>query len=283
MNRPYEFSMRRSVSSKIIWRLLTLTTAAAALLGVLASPRIYIYAQSTDQTGSAESSPIDPAAIDALNKMGTYLRTLPAFQVTTEVTTDDVTDDGQTIQSNTSVDLIAVRPDRLRAEITGRDRHQILYFDGKNFTMYGQHVNYYATVPAPATIGELVDKLNDKYGIELPLVDLFRWGTDDTAVKKILSAMDVGPAGVDGITCEQYAFHQQDIDWQIWIQQGDFPLPRKLVIRTLTDPARPQFSEVLSWNLAPSFDETTFTFTPPPGAERIPIAVDTGSSDETSK
>ena len=56
-------------------------------------------------------------------------------------------------------------------------------------------------------------------------------------------AVDIGPSAVDGMTCEQYAFRQEGVDWQIWIQLGDFPLPRKLVIRTLTDDAKPQHSE----------------------------------------
>ena len=47
--------------------------------------------------------------------------------------------------------------------------------------------------------------------------------------------MDVGPSVVGGVTCEQYAFRQADIDWQIWIQLGDYPLPRRLVATTTTD------------------------------------------------
>jgi hypothetical protein len=45
-------------------------------------------------------------------------------------------------------------------------------------------------------------------------------------------------------TCEHYAFRQEGLDWQIWIQ-GDYPLPRKFVIRTLTDDARPQHTSNL--------------------------------------
>jgi hypothetical protein len=133
-------------------------------------------------------------------------------------------------------------------------------------------VNYYATVPAPPTIAKLTDDLSDKYGIELPLVDLFQWGTNDTDIKKITAAVDIGPSAVDGVTCEQYAFRQKGVDWQIWIQLGEFPLPRKLVIRTLTDDAKPQHSEILGWNLAPSFSDNAFTFDPPAGARRITIA-----------
>lgn len=226
----------------------------------------------TGALAKAQQSPaIEPDAMEALNKMGVYLRTLRSFEVVADITTDDVLDDGETIQSSKKVDLVAVQPNRFRAEITAEDEHRFYFFDGKNFTIFGMLVNYYATVPAPATITELIDSVNTKYGIELPLVDLFQWGTNDTNIKRIKGATDIGPSSVNGVTCEQYAFRQEAVDWQIWIQLGEFPLPQKLVIRTLTDDARPQFSEKFTWNLAPSISENAFTFDPPPDAQRITI------------
>jgi hypothetical protein len=254
---------------------------AVALLTITGGPQAF--AKTAPQADSTAAPAIDPDAMAALNSMGTYLRTLKAFQVTTAGTTDNVLDDGQAIQSSSTVDLIAVRPNRLRAEITGEDKHEILFFDGKNFTIYGQLNNFYATVPAPPTIGELVDQLSDKYGIELPLVDIFEWGTNEAATKRITSAVDIGPATIDDITCEHYAFRQKGIDWEIWIQLGDFPLPRKYVIRTLTDDARPQHSVTLDWNLAPSYSDDAFTFDPPPGALSIPIQTVDDNSTEKAK
>ena len=103
------------------------------------------------------------------------------------------------------------------------------------------------------------------------MVDLFKWGTDNSAISKITSAFDVGPSTVQGITCEHYAFRQEGEDWQIWIQLGEYPLPRKFVIRTLTDDARPQHTSDLVWNLAPSYNEAAFAFDPPAGALRIAL------------
>jgi hypothetical protein len=281
MNRSHQLSTHRPMSIRITLRFAVPMLAAAALLGLPTGS--HLRAQTTAQADSQEASSIDPAAMDALNKMGTYLRSLKSFQVSSDITSDDVTNDGQVIQSDTKINLLAVRPDRLRFERIGANEHQFLFFDGKNFTIYGQLVNYYATVPAPATISELIDNLSNKYGIELPLVDLFYWGTNDAVIKRIKGAIDIGPSTIDGTTCEQYAFHQQDIDWQIWIQLGDFPLPRKLVIRTLTDPARPQHSQTLSWNLAPSFSENAFTFDPPAGAQSIPMEEIKDTSGTTGK
>jgi hypothetical protein len=74
------------------------------------------------------------------------------------------------------------------------------------------------------------------------------------------------------VTCQQYAFRQDGLDWQIWIQNGDFPLPRKVVLTTTTDDARPQYVATYTWNLAPSFSNDAFTFTPGKDAKRITIA-----------
>ena len=232
-------------------------------------------------TPAPKNTDIDPVAMAALNKMGTYLRTLGTFQVKSVQTTDDVLENGQAIQSNGVIDVVAVRPNRLRAEITSDDKHQFLFYDGKNFTIFGQLVNYYATVPAPPTIGELIDRLDQKYGIEMPLVDLFLWASPRSdSTKDITGAIDVGPSSIDGTSCEQYAFRQAGLDWQIWIQLGDYPLPRKLILTTTTDDARPRHTQVLTWNLAPSFNDAAFSFEPPDGAQKIAIAEVTGYSDD---
>jgi hypothetical protein len=267
-------------SAKGILRLaLPIVVAGAVLCTPVESP---VLAQKGIQTDSKEPA-IDPDAMGALNKMGVYLRTLKSFQVTADVTTDNVLDDWQTIQFSTKVDIVAARPNRLRMEVTGDGGHQFYFFDGRNFTIFAQIINYYATVPAPQTIAELTDNLSNKYGIELPLVDLFEWGTNDSNIKKIKAAIDINPSTVDGVTCEQYAFRQEGVDWQLWVQLGQFPLPRKLVIRILTDDAKPQHREVLTWNLAPSFSEDAFTFDPPADAHRISLAEVKAQSNKSGK
>ena len=230
-----------------------------------------VLAKTGHQAASQDDNAIDPDAMAALNKMGAYMRTLKAFQVKADVSTDKVRNDGQTIEFSSKVDIMIVRPNRMRVEVNDDAGHRFYLFNGKEFTIYGQVAGFYATVPAPDTLAKLHDDLSDKYGIELPLTDLFYWGTDDAIMKRITAADDIGPSTVDGVTCEQYAFRQAGIDWQIWIQLGEFPLPRKLVIRTLTDDAKPQHSEVLTWNLAPSYSDSAFTFVPPDGVNRITL------------
>ena len=107
--------------------------------------------------------------------------------------------------------------------------------------------------------------LINEYELSIPLRDLFLWGSAGWNPSGMESVIDVGPSQVNGTTCEQYAGRQKDIDWQIWVQLGAYPLPRKIVISTRTDEERPEHTAVYTWDLAPSFNEAAFTFNPPPG------------------
>jgi hypothetical protein len=218
------------------------------------------------------SAAINPAAIKALNDMASYLRNLKAFQVESAITTDEVQDDGQLIQYAAKINFVVQMPNKLLATASSDRNERSFIYDGKTFTMFARRAGYYATVPAPPTLRELDDALSERYDIELPLADLFRFGSPNWKGADIKAATDVGPSEVSGITCEHYAFRQDDVDWQVWIQKGEHPLPRKLVITTTTDAARPQHTATYTWNLAPSFNEQSFTFVPPAGARKIVLA-----------
>ena len=220
---------------------------------------------------SARAKAVEPEAIAALGRMAAYLRVLRAFQIQAAITIDEVLTDGQKVEVESQANLIAQRPDRLRLEVTNDRQQRFFFYNGKTFTLWAPRTSYYATVPAPPTLLELADQLEAKYDIELPLADLFRWGTSESDEAAITAAKVVGPSEVRGTTCDQYAFRQPGLDWQLWIQSGDYPLPRKVVLTTMTDEARPRYSAVYTWNLAPSYDAGAFTFIPPSDAHRITI------------
>jgi hypothetical protein len=260
-----------------------LIAIGAVILYVPRGSHVLAMSGKTPQAAAKDDSNIDPDAIDAVKKMAAYLHTLKSYQIIDDVTQDDVLEDGLIVQHESKVDYLLARPNRLRIEVTSDARHRLYLYDGKNFTVWARLVNYYATVPAPPTISELLDKVTDKYDIELPLYDLYNWGNNVDDTNKIKTAVDIGPSSVNGVTCEHYAFHQEGVDWQIWIQLGEFPLPRRLVITTLTDDARPQHSDTLTWNLAPSFNDGAFAFNPPPDAKRVILEGEKTTAAEKGK
>jgi hypothetical protein len=268
-------------SAKKVTRIATLVVIAGAVVCLPLGS--HVLAKGGQQAEAQNASNIDPDAIDAVKKMAAYLHTLKSYQIIDDVTQDDVLDDGLIVQSNSKVDYLLARPNRMRVEVTSDEKHRLYLYDGKNFTVWARIVNYYATVPAPPTIGELFEDVTDKYDIELPLYDLYNWGNKDEDINKIKTAIDIGPSAVNGVTCEHYAFHQEGVDWQLWIQLGELPLPRKLVITTLTDDARPQHSDTLTWNLAPSFNDGAFAFDPPPDAKRVILEGEKTGATEKGK
>ena len=197
-------------------------TAGAVVLATLLSAPL----------AAQDKSDIDPDAMKALNQMGAYLRTLKDFQVQAEITTEDVLEDGEKLQYGSTTTLLAQLPSKMRVSVEGEQKSRLFLYDGKSFTLFARRVGYYATVPAPETIGKLIEAIREKYDVEIPLVDLFLWGGPNASTNEITDATDVGPGSVEGVTCEHYAFRQPGLDWQVWIQLGDHPLPRKLVLTT---------------------------------------------------
>ncbi len=228
------------------------------------------------QTPAAGAAPppaiaVDPASIQALKDMGAFLQSLKRFHVATEVTGERVLADGQKLQHSATAKMDVERPNKIRALMqTVRSAREIIY-DGKTVTLYTPAQKYYSTVEFTESIRGLIDKLEQRYGVEMPLSDLFLFGTPDAPLDKIESAMNAGQDFIGGEICDHYAFRQGKIDWQIWIATGGKPLPRKVVITNRNDDERPQSVSLIEWNLKPTFKDSVFKFTPPKGATKIEI------------
>lgn len=221
----------------------------------------------------AETAIVEPEARAALQRMGDYLGTLTAFGLKSEASLDLVTFDGQRLAVDGVANYKVRRPNGFVIEVATSAKQRTFYYDGKTFTIFAPNLGYYATTQAPATIRETLDVLYDKFGISLPLEDLFRW-SDPTLHRAdtLKSGFRVGPATIDGVATDQYAFREGDIDWQVWIQHEGQPLPRKLVIIDRTDPSYPAYTAVLTWDVSPTLTDDDFTFRPSHDAKRIRLS-----------
>ena len=230
------------------------------------------YAQTAPaSTTQPAASAVDQGSIQALKAMGAYLQTLKRFHVSTELTAERVLEDGQKLQHSATADMNVVRPNRLHVVMRSPRSTRELFYDGKTVTLYTPAQKYYSSVEFSGTIGELIEKLETRYGLEMPLADLFVWGTDLAPLDKIESAMNAGQGFIGNELCDHYSFRQGDIDWQIWISAGGKPLPRKIVITNRADDARPQSISLLHWDLKPTFPDSVFAFAPPKGSTKIEI------------
>lgn len=220
----------------------------------------------------ADAGPaIEPEAVAALTRMGRFLQTLGSFSVKGSASSEEVLPQGLKVRHDTWSSMDVVRPDRVRAEQGSDRRHRQVVYDGKTFSVYSKSSGYYAQAPESGTIHELAGKLESEYALDLPLLDLFAWADEKAQRPPLQLARVVGLATIDGVACDQYAFRQDGSDWQVWIQRGAQPLPRRVVVTSMRSEARPQSTADYEWTLNPQIAATTFRFSPPAGAVSVPL------------
>jgi hypothetical protein len=216
---------------------------------------------------------VQPEAVAALRKMSAYLTTLHSFGIKTNTTLDLVTANGQRVQMGGTAKYKVKRPDGFQIDVVTDGKDRRFFYDGKQFTMVAPKYKFYASAPAPSTIRETLDAIYDRYGIDLPLVDLFRWSDPNaTPADNLTAAFHVGSATVDDVSTDHYAFREGDKDWEVWIEKGDKPLPRKLVIVSRDDPAHPAYIARINWDTNASFSAGDFTFKPQADDKAIHMA-----------
>lgn len=228
----------------------------------VAAPTLAVAAQPPAATANVAPA-VEPAALGAIRRMSAYLQTLSGFVLQSETSLDVVTEGSQRVQLDGITTYKVSRANAFVITVNSDVKKRTFYYDGKTFTVFAPELGFYATVAAPPTTRLTLDAIREKFGITLPLEDLFRWS--DPANHRgdaLVSAFAVGPATIGGVETEQYAFREGDIDWQVWIQKGDQPLPRKLMIVDRTDPANPAYVARLTWNVNPNLSADDFVFRP---------------------
>jgi hypothetical protein len=212
---------------------------------------------------------ITPDAKAVLERMQAAFKKNTRYQLSADITRDQLLDYGYKLQYNESARMWVDAPKHLRLEVNGDIKNRIYVYDGSQLTMAVPDLNVYATAPAPGSLGELVHSLLDA-GVEMPLIDMLYEGNAGSLTDNVRVGVLAGESQVDGVATDHLAFRQADVDWQLWVQKGEPALPRKLLITTRYAVADPQYQAVLHWNLTPTMDANTFTYVPPAGATKIP-------------
>ena len=256
--QPPATSIPRSRVSRCIGSVL-----AATML--LAAPPLYAQ-------GTAAEAPVrDAAVMKRLAEVGSYLRAQKHFAVKADAVVDEVLLSGQKLQFTSTVDYQVSSPDKLRASVRSDRKYRDYYFDGKTLTQVAPRNGYYASVPLPGTIGEAMTAVAQRYEVEIPLADLFLWGTPKGGLDDVTAALLVGPARIGGVDADHFALRQPGVDWQVWVERGARPLPLKVVITTTDDPAQPQYAATLKWDLKANPAASVFTYVPAKGVHRIEL------------
>ena len=134
------------------------------------------------------------------------------------------------------------RPDKLRATRTGGYRDVEIVFDGKMLTVNNKDGKDYAQIEAAGTAEELIDVLREKHGVVAPGADLLLTNVFNVMMTDVVEAAVIGKGVIDGVECDHLAFRNVETDWQIWIESGARPIPRKYVITSKGIGEAPQYT-----------------------------------------
>ena len=164
------------------------------------------------------------------------------------------------------------RPDKIRfARSGGFVDYEILY-DGKTLTFLGKNVNLFTQVAAPGTVDQLVDTLQDKYHRHMPGADLLMSNSYDELMQDVYDSKDLGSGVVNGVECDSLAFRKNDVDWQIWIAQGERPYPCQFVITSKLESADPQYTiQFANWKFGNEVAADDFSFKNSSNAKQVAL------------
>jgi len=192
---------------------------------------------------------------------------------------DAVQPNGYKVEWNELRTVTLKRPDRLRVESERSDgARSLVLFDGKQITTFDESGNVYAQAQHPGTVDQAVYYFVHDLGMRLPLAIMLLDRLPAELQQRVQSVEYVEKTATLGVPADHIAAKTPTVDFQVWIAEGDQPLPMRVVLTYRNAPGQPQFRAQFSdWKLGINSSDNVFAFTPPAGAKKIPFAASLAS------
>ena len=215
-----------------------------------------------------------------LKAMSDYMAAQKALSFDYDATLEVVTKDEQKLALVSSGAVTLNRPDKIRSTRAGGFADVEMSFDGKTLTILGKNLNIYAQQDMPGTLNHLVDELRFKHNRPLPAADLLLSDSYDALMHDVVDVKDLGSGVVGGVECDYLAFRTEEVDWQIWIAQGERPYPCRYTITTMVLPGSPQYTiQIRDWKTGDEVAATDFSFKNPTDAKKVDLKNLEGTGD----
>lgn len=252
--------------------LLRTMIAASVLVGTAAWAGSEHGAAPAPASGAQREVRIDPQADAALHRMSDYLARLKTFRVETTSVDEKITTEGQKIQEIRESKIAVKRPDGLRIDRVGPNGPAVFCYDGKRFSFYNFEKNVYAVAPAPATLDAAIDEARDRLHIDAPGGDLLVSKPYDALIDGVTVGRYIGLEPLGSVQAHHLAMTKGDVDYQIWIQDGQEAVPLRYVITSKDMAGQPQFTiDLRNWQPSAPMSDDTFAFKAPASASRVDL------------
>jgi hypothetical protein len=204
--------------------------------------------------------------------MSDYLASAKTMSLTYDTDIEVITPDIQKLQFASSGQVLLSRPNQLRATRIGGYANVELVFDGNTLTMFGKNIDAVAQVQAKGSVDQLVQRLRDEFSVALPGADFLLSDSYDELMIGVRDLKHIGRGVIDGVECEHLAFRTEDADWQLWVEVGAKPIPRKYVITSKGVAAAPQYTlRIKEFRTNADLGADAFAFKAPASAKKVDI------------
>ena len=205
-----------------------------------------------------------------LKAMSDYLAEQKSMSFDFDSSLEIVSTEQQKIALVSSGTLTLARPDRLHVTRTGGFVRVEMAYDGKTLTLLGKNTKQYAQVDVPGTIDQMVDVLRDKYHRPIPAADLLMSNPYKEMMSEVTNVKDLGSGVIHGVECDHLAFRTREVDWQMWIAQGDRPYPCRYVITSKKVQGWPQHTiDIWAWKTGSDVAPDGFKLEIPADAKKL--------------
>jgi hypothetical protein len=207
-----------------------------------------------------------------LKAMSDFLAAQKSLSVDFDTVFEVVTPTDQKLGLASSGTATLVRPDKIRVARSGGFADFEILSDGKALTLLGKNANLYTQIAAPGTVDQLIDDLRDKYKRPLPGADLLLTDLYAGLMEDVFDSKDLGSGVVNGVECDTFAFRKNEVDWQIWIAQGERPYPCRFVVTSKLANGDPQYTiQFRDWKFGSDVAADDFAFKNATGAKQVEL------------
>jgi len=210
---------------------------------------------------------IEPDVERILNDACAQLSAAKEVSYHAEITFDAVLPSLVKLQYSAAMDAALERPNRLAISYQSDLGAKHIWYNGKTLTIFDPPHMAYASVAVPDSIDAMLAQVANEKNLSIPLKGFDVSNPCAVVYKEVLHSKYVGLDDAAGVDCDHLAFVQEEVDWQLWIEHGKKPLPRKIVITYKKLPTQPQWEAVFSaWQLDRHLPASFFQPRMPKGA-----------------
>lgn len=223
---------------------------AAALMGLLLSP-VGAWAQTASGTEPAD------LADDKLFAMSEFLKAAGSIKFVSSSFFDEPRPTGPSAKRFTFHKITLKRPNKLAFESAFDDGSQRRgWFDGKTLIIASPGQKAFSKIDFRGSVDDLLVFLEEERNLSLPVADFLYSDIYDRQFPFIMSSEYLGERHLLRENLDHLSFRSVAADWQIWIEQGKKPLPRRMLITYVRSPGDPEYMVTfVDWEIETATDK----------------------------